>query len=79
LDVRDEDLCTWGHFDSALLLALQRLPPGDEWARRAPPRRWVLLEAESVPQVPPAGYEERKRWPLPWKTFVLCERQGPPR
>ena len=79
LDVRDEDLCTWGHFDSALLLVLQRLSPGDEWARRAPPRRWVLLEAESVPQVPPAGYEERKRWPLPWKTFVLCERQGPPR
>jgi hypothetical protein len=69
------ELRTAGHFDSPLLLAMQLLPPGDEIGRRPWSSRWVLHEVfEWLPI--DAGYSERARLVLPFKTFVLRERTG---
>lgn len=80
---RDHDVATVGHFDSALLLGIDRLPPGDEQARRPVGARWVLHEVGGMP-ISAAGeraavalrtdYRERLRLCLPFKTFVVSER-----
>ena len=68
------DLRTAGHFDSPLLLAAAALPPGDEAGNKSWSSRFVLHEYGAVPLVVPAGYVERMRLHLPFKSFALRER-----
>lgn len=69
-----EDLATFGHLDSPLLLAAGVLPPGNESRRRVPDARW-LLEEEGGGPAPSEAHVERFRLVLPFKTFVLHERR----
>lgn len=81
---RQGDLQTSGHFDSPLLLAMGRLPPGDEFGRRPLATRWVLHEVgRDVDSLSPkaraqvdADYVVRLHLCLSFKTFVLCERRA---
>ena len=78
-----DDLETWGHFDSALLLRAGLLPRGDEPQRAPPSSRWLLfepLDPDKAPpnyKEPPANYVERVRLCLPFKSFSVRERVGP--
>lgn len=73
-----QDLSTWGHFDSGLLLAMGSLPPGDEFKRRILPTRWLLREDDGEPFVS-GEHVERLRLVLSDRTFVLLERVREPR
>lgn len=86
LTARDaiDDLETWGHFDSSLLLHAGLLPRGDESQRTLPSSRWLLFEPighgkEPPPnhKEPPTSYVERLRLCLPFKSFSVRERVVP--
>ena len=80
LGVDPAELQTVGHFDSPLLLAAGLLPPGDELGRREWRARWVLRELGGFPVIEmPPEYRLRLRLDLPFKSFALCERTGPPK
>ena len=72
-----DDLETFGHFDSSLLLRAGLLPRGDESERTPPKSRWLLTEPLSPGKGPPANYVERLRLCLPFKSFSVRERVGP--
>jgi hypothetical protein len=69
----DAGIATYGHFDSALLLSLGCLLPGDEMKRRAPTARWVLFEY-GQPLDGLAEYRQRVRLDLGFKAFGLAEK-----
>jgi 4-amino-4-deoxy-L-arabinose transferase-like glycosyltransferase len=78
-----DDLETWGHFDSSLLLQAGLLPRGNEAQRTLPSSRWLLFEpldpdrAPPTYKEPPTSYVERLRLCLPFKSFSVRERVGP--
>jgi 4-amino-4-deoxy-L-arabinose transferase-like glycosyltransferase len=72
-----DDLATWGHFDSSLLLHAGLLPRGDESQRTSPTSRWLLTEPFSPGKGPPTNYVERLRLCLPFKSFSVRERVEP--
>jgi len=80
-----EDLETLLHVHSAVLLHAGILPRGDEFARREPDARWLLIEEGAVPAqewlhvatatLPPRDYETRWRLQLPRFTLLLMEHR----
>lgn len=78
------DLATLLHVPSAVLLHADVLPPGDEFARREPSSKWLLLEEDARPQeawahaatatLPPPAYTTRVRLQLPRLALLLMER-----
>jgi len=69
-----EDLGSYGHLDSGVLLATGLWPTGDEMRRRIPDTRWVLHEDTWWRPIESAEHVIRFRLQLPYKTFVLQER-----
>ncbi len=78
LGVTPATLQTVGHVDSALLLRGEVLPPGDESERNPWRQQWVLRE-HADGSATPSNYVVRLRLNMPFKSFVLFERQGAPR
>ncbi len=81
LDALDvEQLATYGHVPSQIVLRLgaRPIPPGDEYLRRPPTARWLLVEDpdRTVQFDPgdPVGYVDRLRVRLADKSIVLKER-----
>lgn len=81
-----DDLQTWGHFHSGLLLGTGHLLRGDETPKAADPppaARWLLYEAPPPPEPgaePPPRlphlhlYTDRLHFCLPGEVYVLAER-----
>lgn len=69
-----DDLATYGHVDSAVLLATGRLPHGDEFRRRQPTARWLLYEGHAG-EPAPFGYTLRTALDLEFKTYCVAERE----
>ena len=74
-----EDLGSYGHLDSAVLLASGLWPEGDEMRRRLPDTRWVLHEDTNLRRIQSAQHVVRWRLQFPFKTFVLRERVPTPK
>ena len=69
-----DDLGSYGHLDSTVLLASGLWLTGDETRRRLPDTRWVLHEDTDWRRIQSAEYLTRLRLQLPYKAFVLKER-----
>ncbi|GAB4153459.1 MAG: hypothetical protein Fur0037_22290 [Planctomycetota bacterium] len=70
-----ERMQTLGHLNSNLLVGARLLPPGDEFARRAPRRDFVLHETSPWPVLPEmADYAVRVVLTVPGDRYVLREK-----
>jgi len=77
LGATQSNVSTFGHLDSALLLASGLYLPGDEVARKTPSTRFLLREGERGPALPRReGYVERVRLCTLRRIFVIEERAG---
>ena len=69
-----DQLATYGHIDSALLLATKLWPPGDEAKRVIPPNSWLLHEIVPWQPFVSPQHQPKLRLHLPYKTMVVQQR-----
>jgi len=74
-----EDLGGYGHLDSPTMLASGLWVEGNEFRRRLPDTRWVLLEDTPWRPLTSEDYVLRWRMTTPYKTFVVHERAPKPK
>jgi 4-amino-4-deoxy-L-arabinose transferase-like glycosyltransferase len=74
-----DDLGSYGHIHSPMLLASGLWPEGSEMRRRFPETRWMIHE--DVPARPVESDQHRIRWRMetPKRTFVVRERRQSPK